>query len=81
MISLKRKFEKQPSLKSKDLKIIHASKLPHQATKHEQNEIINYIPLQAVTNIKKVEKTRVVFDAGARYENKFLDEKLYNGLN
>ena len=33
--------------------------------KKEQNEIINYI--------------RVAFDAGARYENISLDEKLYKG--
>ena len=72
MLSLERKFEKQPSLKSKYVETIneyiekrHASKLPHKVTKKEQSEIINYI--------------RVVFDAGARYENISLDEKLYKG--
>ena len=51
MLSLERKFEKQPSLKCKYVETIHeyiekghASKLPHKVTKEEQNEIINYIP-------------------------------------
>ena len=51
MSSLENKFGKQSSLKSEYVETIfecidkgHASKLPHKATKEEQNEIINYIP-------------------------------------
>ena len=84
MLSLERKFEKQPSLKSKYVETIneyngkvHARKLPHKARKEEQNKIINCIPHQAVTNINKPGKIRVVFDAGASYENTSLNEKLY----
>ena len=87
MLSLERKFEKQPSLKSKYIDAMndyiekgHTSKLPQKARK-EQNEIINYIPHQVVTNINKPGKIRVVFDAGARYENTSLNEKLYKGPN
>ena len=47
MLPIEPKFEKQPSLKSKYVEIIneniekgHVSKLPHKATKEEQNEII-----------------------------------------
>ena len=86
MLSLERKFEKQPSLKCKYVETIneyiekgHVSKLPHKATKEEQNEIINYIPHQAVTSINKPGKMRVVFDAGAKYGNTSLNEKLYKG--
>ena len=84
MLSLERKFEKQPSLKSKYVETIneyngkgYARKLPHKARKEEQNKIINWIPHQAVTNINKPCKIRVAFDAGARYENTSLNEKLY----
>ena len=88
MLSLERKFEKQPSPKCKYVEMIkeytekgHANKLPHKATKEEQNEIINYIPHQLVTNMNKPGKIRVVFDSGANYGNTSLNEKLYKGAD
>ena len=60
MLSLEQKFEKQPLLKSKYVETIneyiekeHDSKLSLKARRKEQNEIINYIPHQAMTNIYK----------------------------
>ena len=86
MLSLEWKFEKQPSIKSRYVETInentekkHSSNLPHKTTKEEQYEIINYISHQAMTNLKKPGKTQVVFDAGARYGNTSLNEKLYKG--
>ena len=59
---LERKFEKQPSLKSKCVETInefiekgHARKLLQKARKEEQNEV-NYIPHQAVNNMNKASK-------------------------
>ena len=64
MLSLERKFEKQPSIKSRYVETInentekkHSSNLPHKTTKEEQHEIINYVPHRAMTNIKKPGKT------------------------
>ena len=54
--------------------------LYHQKLKQKKNQkIINYIPHQAVTNVNKPGKIRVVFDAGARYKNTSLNENLQKG--
>ena len=73
MLSLEQKFEKQPLLKSKYVETInennekgHARKLPHKATKEEQNEIIYHTSHQVVSNINEPGKIWVVFDAGGR---------------
>ena len=40
---------------------------------------MKYIPHQAVTNVNKPSKIRVVFDAGARYKNTSLNKNLPKG--
>ena len=69
-LSLEKKFEKPPSLKEKYVQTInecikdgHASILSKAGAERESTKIINYIPHQAVTNVNKPGKIRVVFDA------------------
>ena len=86
MLSLQKKFEKSPLLKEKYfqttnefIKDGHASILSKAKAEKESTKIINYIPHQAVTNVSKPGKIRVVFDAGAKYKNKSLNENLQKG--
>ena len=83
MLSLEKKFEKTPTLKEKYVQTIyeyikdgHASILSKAEARKESTKIINYIPHQAVTNVTKPGKIRVVFDVGARYKNTSLNENL-----
>ena len=46
----------------------HASILSKAEAEKKSTKIINYIPHQAVTNVNKPGKIRVVFDAGMRYK-------------
>ena len=47
----------------------HASISSKAEAEKESTKIINYIPHQAVTNVNKPGKIRIIFDAGARYKN------------
>ena len=86
MISLEKKFDRQPDFKMKYVETIHQYIKDGHATKIDINERndnfnnkVNYIPHQAETNINKTVKTRRVFDAGAKYQNTSLNENLLKG--
>ena len=86
MISLEKKFDRQPDFKMKYVETINQYIKDGRATKIDINERndnfnnkVNYIPHQAVTNIKKPGKTRIVFDAGTKCQNTSLNENLLKG--
>ena len=83
MLSLEKKIEKSLSLKEKYVQTIneyikhgHFSVLSKAEVEKEPIKIINYIPHQAVINVNRPGKSRVVFDASARHKNTLLNENL-----
>ena len=86
MISLEKKFDRQPDFKMKYVETINqyikdgcATKIDINERNDNFNNKVNYIPHQAVTNIKKPGKTRIVFDAGTKCQNTSLNENLLKG--
>ena len=86
MISLEKKFDRQPDLKIKYVETInqyikdeHATKIDINKRDDNFNNKVNYIPHHAVTNINKLGKICIVFDVGAKCQSTFLNENLLKG--
>ena len=86
MISLEKKFDKQSNLKMKYIETInqyikdgHVTKTDINKRNDNFNNKVNYIPHQAVTNINKPGKIRIVFDAGAKCQGTSLSENFLKG--
>ena len=84
-LSLENKLNKKPELKKRYTDTIrdyinkgHATKLTPENAKLT-SKITNYIPYHAVFNINKPSKSRVVFDAAAKYRGSSLSENLLKG--
>ena len=84
-LSLENKLNKKPELKKHYTDTIHDYINKGQATKLTPenakltSKITNYIPYHAVFNINKPSKSRVVFDAAAKYRGSSLSENLLKG--
>ena len=86
MISLEKKLDKQSNLKMKYIETInqyikdgHVTKTDINKRNDNFNNKVNYIPHQAVTNINKPGKIRIVFDAGAKCQSTSLSESFLKG--
>ena len=84
-LSLENKLNKKAELKKRYADTIrdyinkgHATKLTPENAKLT-SKITNYIPYHAVFNINKPSKSRVVFDAAAKYRGSSLNENLLKG--
>lgn len=78
ILSLERKFEKSPSLKVKYAETTnHTSTLPESMPTNILKPITSYIPHQAVTNVYKHGKFRVVFNVGTYHQNTSLLMNIY----
>ena len=83
MISLEKKFDRQPDLKIKYVETInqyikdgHATKISINKRNDNFNNKINYIPHYSLTNINKPGKIRVLLDAGAKCQSTSVNENL-----
>ena len=86
MISLEKKFDRQPDLKMKHVETTnqyikdgHATKIDINKRTDNFNNKVNYILNHAVTNVNKPGKICIVFDAGAKCQNTSLNENLFKG--
>lgn len=82
---LKRRLEKNPTLKMKYLAILDDYKEKNYAQKLTRDETVKkigktwYLPHHPVTNPRKPEKVRMVFDAASKFENISLNDQLVHG--
>ena len=86
MISLEKKFGRQPDLKMKYVETInqyikdgHVTKIDINKRNDNFNNKVNYIPHHAMTNINKPGKICIVFDAGAKCQSTSFNENLLKG--
>ena len=83
MINMERKFKRDPKFHEMYTATInyyikqgHGIKVTSEKSERPSS-IINYLPHHRVSNINKPERVRVVFDAGAKFENTCLREVRY----
>ena len=85
MINIERKFKQDPKFHEMYTATIndyikqgHAIKVTSEKSERSSS-IINYLPHHGVRNINKPGRVRVVFDAGAKFENKCLNDNILKG--